>query len=104
MTLRIKGDTSSEYVFSRTDIPIPERAINTYLKRYCENLGIPYRSSHKLRKTAISSMVNNGISLNAVKTYAGHTDESTTLRHYTFDRECEKVRHEQFEKALSYGA
>lgn len=47
-------------------------------------------------------MVNNGISLNAVKSFAGHVDESTTLKYYTFDREGEERRNEQIEKALNF--
>ena len=74
------------------------------LERYCKATGIPYRSSHKLRKTALSSMVNSGISLNAVKNFAGHVDEETTLKYYTFDRENDKQKNQMFEKALSYSS
>lgn len=91
-----------EFIFSIKDKPFPERTINEYLERYCKRLGIPYRSSHKLRKTALSSMVNAGISLNAVRSFAGHVDESTTLKYYVFDREKESTRNEQFERALSF--
>lgn len=91
-----------EFIFSIKDKPFPERTINEYLERYCQRLGIPYRSSHKLRKTALSSMVNAGISLNAVRSFAGHVDESTTLKYYVFDREKESTRNEQFERALSF--
>ena len=94
----------AEYIFSTTDKPFPERVINDYLERYCKFVGIPYRSSHKLRKTALSSMVNAGISLNAVKNFAGHVDEETTLKYYTFDRENESKKNKQFEKALSYAS
>lgn len=93
---------SDEFIFSVTDKPFPERTINEYLERYCKRLDIPYRSSHKLRKTALSSMVNAGISLNAVRAFAGHVDESTTLKYYVFDREKESTRNEQFERALSF--
>ena len=98
------GITCEEFIFSTTDVPFPESTINDYLERYCKRLGIPYRSSHKLRKTAVSSMVNAGISLNAVREFAGHVDETTTLRYYTFDRENETIRNEQIEKALSFGS
>ncbi len=49
-------------------------------------------------------MVNAGVSLNAVKNFAGHTDEMTTLNYYTFDREVEAVRNELIEKALSFNS
>ena len=97
------GITCEEFIFSTTEVPFPESVINDYLERYCARLDIPYRSSHKLRKTAVSSLVNSGVSLNAVRAFAGHVDESTTLRYYTFDRENEEKKNEQFEKALSFG-
>lgn len=106
MTLAFRKEmdiSCSEYIFSTSDTPIPWRTINEYLERYCSRANIPYRSSHKLRKTALSSMVNSGISLNAVKSFAGHVDEETTLKYYTFDREGEVKRNEQIEKALSFG-
>lgn len=103
LDFREENDISSnDFIFSVTDKPFPERTINEYLERYCNRLGIPYRSSHKLRKTAISSMVNAGVSLNAVRAFAGHVDESTTLKYYVFDREKESKRNEQFERALSF--
>lgn len=92
----------AELIFSTTDSPFPERIINEYLERYCKRLAIPYRSSHKLRKTALSNLVNAGVSLNTVKNFAGHADETTTLKYYTFDCEIEAVRNEQIEKALSF--
>lgn len=98
------GIEVADYIFSTSESPFPERIINEYLERYCKRINIPYRSSHKLRKTALSSMVNAGISLNTVKNFAGHVDEETTLKYYTFDRETEKVRNQQIEKALSFGA
>lgn len=101
---KANGITCEEFIFSTTEVPFPESVINDYLERYCKRLGIPYRSSHKLRKTAVSSMVNAGISLNAVREFAGHVDETTTLRYYTFDRENEAIRNEQIEKALSFGS
>lgn len=103
LEFRTVNDIScKEYIFSTSDAPFPERTINEYLERYCKRLDIPYRSSHKLRKTAVSSMVNSGISLNAVRAFAGHVDEGTTLKYYVFDRENEAKRNEMFEKALSF--
>ena len=106
-TLKYREDNDiscSEYIFSTEEKPFPERIINECLERYCKKVGIPYRSSHKLRKTALSSMVNSGISLNAVRSFAGHVDEETTLKYYTFDRESDAERNKMFEKALSYAS
>ena len=47
-------------------------------------------------------MVNAGISLNAVREFAGHVDEKTTLAYYTFDREEDEKKNEKFEQTLAY--
>ena len=70
-------------------------------KRYCKRLDIFYRSSHKSRKTYISSLIDAGININTVRSYAGHADERTTYSCYCFDRTPEKFKKEQLEDALA---
>ncbi|MBR0374748.1 MAG: tyrosine-type recombinase/integrase [Mogibacterium sp.] len=50
-----KHNCKSEYIFSTTELPMSYKEVNILLKKYCERLGILYRSSHKLRKTYIFS-------------------------------------------------
>jgi len=35
------------------------------------------------KETTLSGMVNAGVNLNAVKSFAGHVDGKTTLKYYT---------------------
>ena len=98
------GIKNREYIFSTSPEPMPWSTINDYLERYCKRLGICYRSSHKLRKTALSSLVNSGISLNAVRNFSGHVDERTTLKYYTYDRETDDSLSGMFEDALSFNS
>lgn len=56
-------------------------AFNNNLKRYCEAVGIPYRSSHKIRFWSITAQARAGVSLPSIMYNSGHKNKSTTL-HY----------------------
>ena len=63
--------------------PIVTLTFNKRLKKYCEEIGIPYRSRHKIRFYAASTAYN-GNNLSAVSKMMGHSQISTTL-HYLRD-------------------
>ena len=75
-----------EYIFSTTDEALSYAETNILLRKYCKRLDILYRSSHKSRKTYISSLIDAGININTIRSYAGHADERTTYFNYCFDR------------------
>ena len=58
--------------------------IQMKLYRMCDELGIERRSPHKLRKTYISMLLNNGIDPDFVRQQAGHKQLQTTLNNYTY--------------------
>lgn len=88
------------YIFSLTSEPITERCITSLLKKYCSKLGILYRSSHKVRKTYGSSLLDGGVSLNTTRIMLGHSDEKTTLKYYCFDTHTELEKMNLMENAL----
>lgn len=51
----------SEYIFSRNGQPLATVTFNRHLKKCCEELGIEYRSSHKLHFSTDSIMYKNGM-------------------------------------------
>ena len=71
------GYDSNGYIFSIDGQPLIYHNINKAYKRYCERLGIPYRSSHKVRKTFISTLLDN-MNHETVRVIAGHADLQTT--------------------------
>jgi integrase len=73
---------------------------NILLRKYCKRLDILYRSSHKSRKTYISSLIDAGININTIRSYAGHADERTTYFNYCFDRAPDAEKKMLLEKAL----
>lgn len=71
-------------------------SINKYLYSLCEEAGIEIKkSSHKIRKTFISSLFDTGLNVDKIREIAGHEDERTSLNNYCFetktDRESERI-------------
>ena len=84
-----------------TDDPAPYGAVRKCYEKYCKEIGIKLKSSHKARKTYISTLIDAGVNINTVRELAGHTDEQTTLHNYCFDRSERSERAARIEKALS---
>ena len=95
------GVSSCGYIFSMTDDPAPYGAVRKCYEKYCKEIGIKLKSSHKARKTYISTLIDAGVNINTVRELAGHTDEQTTLHNYCFDRSERSERVARIEKALS---
>ena len=71
----MSGTNQSIYSFFKAN------AFNNNLKKYCEAVGIPYRSSHKIRFWSITAQARAGVSLPSIMYNSGHKNKSTTL-HY----------------------
>lgn len=98
---RAMGISDSDYVFSVDDNFLCYRAVSNAFIRYCKKAGIEYRSSHKARKTYISSLIDEGMNINTIREMVGHADERTTMNSYCYDRRTEDERREILERALS---
>lgn len=71
----------SEYIFIRNGQPLATITFNRRLKKCCEELGIEYRSSHKLRFSTVSIMYKNGMEDTELQKLLGHTSLNMT-HHY----------------------
>ena len=71
----------SEYIFIRNKQPLATVTFNRRLKKCCEELGIEYRSSHKLRFSTASIMYKNGVEDTELQKLLGHTSLNMT-HHY----------------------
>lgn len=102
MQMILNADRKSSYLFVNSDKHrVHIDAINGLLTRYCKQLGISVKRSHKIRKTTISSLLDAGININEVRKFAGHQKESTTLNCYCFNRNTNKEKQKKFEAALN---
>lgn len=54
------------------------------IRRLCEQFNIKIRSPHKIRKTYISELMNNGVDPDFVRVQVGHQDLQTTYNSYTY--------------------
>ena len=91
----------SGFIFSVDGKPMPYAAVRYQYVKYCEKLDTVSKSSHKARKTYVSALMDEGINLNTIREFVGHTDEKTTLNCYCFDRSDNDERLARVEKALS---
>lgn len=91
----------SEFIFSVNGLPPTERSISTLYTKYCKHMGIVQKSSHTSRRTFISALIDQHVSINTVRATAGHSSERTTLRNYVFDRSTETEKLQKFEDALA---
>lgn len=73
-----------EYLFEEDKKRIRENAFNRRLTRICDNLKIPRRSMHKLRKTYGTTLINAGLKDDFVTLQMGHSDISTTREYYYY--------------------
>ena len=72
---------NSEYLFIRDGKPITTSTFNRRLEKCCNELGIEYRSSHKIRFSTASIMHKNGVTDTELSQLLGHTTLNMT-RHY----------------------
>lgn len=97
---RLKAlNPDSEYILIRNGQPLSTCTFNRHLKKCCEELGIEYRSSHKLRFSTASIMYKNGLPLPALQKYLGHSNLSMT-QHYIRDVASEEENAEKMRAIL----
>ena len=95
-----KGVSDDGYIFSMRDTPILYTSVTKAFTKYCEKLGIERKSSHKARKTYVSTLFDADVNLDTIRETVGHTDERTTLHSYCYDRRSEDEKLRQFERAF----
>ena len=98
---KAEGVSTDGYIFSMTDEYLSYRSVSEAFRKYCKAAGINYRSSHKARKTVISSLIDAGMNINTIREMVGHADERTTMNSYCYDRRTKDERIEILDNALS---
>ena len=69
------GVAEDEYIFSVNKDPLSYYALKKAYAKYSEKACGMVKSSHKVRKTYISSLLDGGINLDRVREIVGHADE-----------------------------
>ncbi len=95
------GYANSEYIFVNQNGRIHSSALNCRIRKYCRNVGISEKSMHKIRKTYISTLIDNeNININYIREQVGHADERTTYGNYCFNRKSKDRTEYDMEQAL----
>lgn len=94
------GYCTDGYIFSEDNAPLAPWSVAYLYNKYCDHLGIMRKSSHKVRKTYISALIDGKVNINTVRDMVGHADERTTLGNYCFDRNTEEEKIHLIENAL----
>lgn len=95
-----QGTDSNGYIFSDDGNPLSDRSVSYLYTKYCNQLGIIHKSSHKSRKTYISALIDGHVNINTIREMVGHADERTTFGNYCFDRSTNSEKAQLIENAL----
>ena len=96
----INGEMNNSFIFIRNKKNINHYSVQAMIKRGCEKIGINVKTSHKIRKTYISTLIDSGLNIDQIRRMAGHSDERTTYGNYCFNRLTEEQTEEKIENAL----
>lgn len=91
----------NDYLFSLNEKPASYNALRKLYPSYCKRLSIITKSSHKVRKTYISSLIDGNVNINTIRELVGHNDERVTLNNYCYDRNTDKERKKIIQAALA---
>lgn len=83
-----------EYMFWENGKNIKVLQVRKRLYSLCDKLGIKRKSPHKLRKTYVSILLDNGVDKRLVQDVAGHTQIATSERNYHRNRKSDAKKEE----------
>jgi len=73
----------------KDNLPLNTDSFNARLKTRCNQCGIRYLSSHKIRFSNCTMLLENGMDIRDVQYAMGHTEQKMTEHYYRPD--CTKV-------------
>ena len=93
---------TGEYLFMDERGRIREKRFNYYLKKACIAVDIPPRTTHKMRKTYGSNLLERHIGEAVVQSQLGHKQISTTHNFYHYDITEDDERAELIDQCVTY--
>lgn len=76
------------------------RNFNPELKKICEEINIPVRTMHKIRKTYGTTLIDAGVDESFVIEQMGHADISCTKKYYYFSNKKTEKKLQQINEAI----
>lgn len=97
----LNPNSESEFLFvDKAGERIKSQVFTNRLYRMCDSLGITRRSSHKIRKTYATKLLNCGIDEKLIESQMGHTDIATTKQYYYFNNKDSEESQKIIETAI----
>lgn len=94
--------TSDEFAFAdEKGRRYKEKSMYNALRTACKALGIPLRSTHPVRKTYATAMLDAGVPTKIVQNQLGHRDISTTEKYYHKDRATKAAKKQHINKVIN---
>lgn len=98
----VNGEYCEEgYIFVHNHKNINHYSIQAMILRGCNKVNMEVKTSHKIRKTYISTLIDSGLNIDAIRRFAGHSDERTTYGNYCYNRMTDQQTEEIVENALN---
>ena len=96
---------TAEWIFqsdkAEYDYRLSYNAANNKLAKLCKRMNSVKKSPHKLRKTCLSTLLDNPrVNNRTVQRFAGHSDITTTITYYNFDRSTKEEQAKAINDAL----
>lgn len=73
------GYYDNDFIFCDGNGRTTIRAIDNLIRKACNHAGIEVKSAHDIRRTVASEMFNNGVPVEIIRNYLGHSDIKTTF-------------------------
>jgi integrase len=93
---------NGEYLFMEKGKRIRENTYNKRLNLICETLGLAHRTTHKIRKTYGTTLLDNDVNDSFVAEQMGHSDISTTRKLYYYSNKSYQTKLNQIRTAIDF--
>lgn len=90
-----------EFLFMKNNKRIHSIRFNYYLYKACKAVGIPERSTHKIRKTYASKLIDANVEEALIQSQMGHSDIKTTRDYYYFCTQNQSNKEKQISGAVN---
>lgn len=91
-----------EFLFMNKGKRILENTFNKRLNSVCEELHITPKSTHKIRRTYGTTLIDNSVNESTIAEQMGHSDISVTKNYYYYSNKSKSTKLEQLNKAINF--
>jgi integrase len=91
-----------EFLFMDKGKRIRENTFNKRLNLVCEKLNLPHRTTHKIRKTYGTTLLDSDVNDSFVAEQMGHADVSTTRKLYYYSNKSYQTKLAQIAEAIDF--